>query len=253
LRAKNKMIKKVEYADALSPFHSTVFGCRILSTAAAYGLNEPFAQFWMQEGTDTALCLLDDTVILDAGEADYEELKDFIRMTGAARLLCDSSAAGKIGFPVTSVGQIMVYDNAAPVQTRSNFEMNPSLRNIHALLSACASETFTPPEFEPFYMDMSHRIRHDTAMAVGMRQADRLVSCAICSTQTKEKAVLSAVCVDPAFRRKGLGHGTLSAIISQLPGKKIFVMRAQNENEDFYRSFGFAECGKFSELKIQGV
>nr|WP_319489362.1 GNAT family N-acetyltransferase [uncultured Caproiciproducens sp.] len=245
------MIKKVEYADALSSFDSTVFGCRILSTASAYGLNEPFAQFWVQEGTHTALCKLDDTVILDAGETDYNELRDFIRMTGANRLLCDSAAAQKIEFQIAASGQIMVYESTAPVQTQSAFEINPSLRDMHALLSICATETFTPPEFEPFYMDMSHRIRHGTAMAVGMFQADKqLVSCAICSALTEEKAILSAVCVNPEYRRKGLGHETLSAMISQMPDKKFFVLRAQHENESFYRTFGFTACGEFSELIV---
>ncbi|MGX8711615.1 MAG: GNAT family N-acetyltransferase [bacterium] len=244
------MIKKVEYEEALSPFGSTAFGCQILSTAQAYGLNEPFAQFWVQEETGTLLCKLDDTVILDAGEADFEELADFIRMTGAERLLCASAAAGKIGFPATKRGQIMMYDNASPVQPRFLFETNPSLRDIHALLSACASESFTPPEFEPFYMDMSHRIRHDTAVTAGIRQGDRLVSCAICSTRTEQTAVLSAVCVDPEHRRRGLGHETLSALISQLPDRRIFILRAQDENEGFYRSYGFSECGEFSEMKI---
>ncbi|MBW7572694.1 GNAT family N-acetyltransferase [Caproiciproducens faecalis] len=244
------MIKKVEYEDALSSFGATAFGCQILSAAEAYGLNEPFAQFWVQEGTGTLLCKLDDALILDAGSPDFDELTDFIRMTGANRLLCSSAAAKQTGFPVTSTGQIMVYENAEPVQARFLFEKNPGLRDIYALLSACATESFTPPEFEPFYMDMSHRIRHDTAAAVGIRQGDTLVSCAVCSARTNETAVLSAVCVDPGQRCKGLGHETLSALISQLPGRRIFILRTQDENEDFYRSYGFTACGEFSEMKI---
>ncbi len=243
------MIKKAEYADELSFFSKTVFGCRIQSTAAAYGLNEPFSQFWTQE-EKAALCKLDDTIILDADGADFDELKDFIRMTGASRLLCDFSAAQKLGLPVINRGEIMVYHNHKPIQQPAAFELNPSLREIHALLDACATDTFIPPEFEPFYMDMSHRIRHSTAAAVGVRQGETLVSCAVCSAQTADKAVLSAVAVIPDHRRKGFGYATLSALLSQLPQENIYIFRAQNENADFYRGFGFSPCGEFAELTI---
>ena len=243
------MIKKTEYADVLAPFCKTVFGCRIQSTAAAYGVNEPFAQFWTQEDK-AALCKLDDVLILDADGADFDELKDFIAMTGASRLLCDLNVAQNLGLPVAAKGEVMLYRNDQPMKPPTIFEKNPSLREVHALLSACASNTFVPPEFEPFYMDMSHRIRHNTAEAVGVRQGETLVSCAICSAQTADSAVLSSVAVSPDYRRKGFGYTVLNALISELPQKNIYIFRAQNENAEFYRGFGFSPSGGFAELTI---
>lgn len=243
------MITKTEDLDTLLPFDNTAFGCRILSTAQAYGLNEPFAQFWTQEGK-AALCKLDDVLILDDNGADFEELKEFIAMTGANRLLCDLGAAKTLGLPAATQGQVMSYHPEFPVRPSTVFELNPSLREVHTLLTLCATDTFIPPEFESFYMDMSHRIRHNTAVAVGVRQGEALVACAICSAFTANSAVLSAVAVSPAHRRMGLGYGVLTALISQLPQKDIYIFREETENEEFYRAFGFAPCGEFAELTI---
>lgn len=243
------MIKKTEYIDMLNPFSSTVFGCRIQSTAAAYGMNEPFAQFWTQDDK-AAFCKLDEVLIMDANGADFDEIKDFITMTGASRMLCDLSAARNFDLPIDVRGEIMVYHQNKPMQAPGIFEINPSLREIHALLSECTSHTFVPPEFEPFYMDMSHRIRHNTAASVGVRQGETLVSCAICSAYTSDKAVLSAVAVSPDFRRKGFGYAALRGLISQLPQENIYIFRTHQENEEFYRKFGFTPCGEFAELNL---
>lgn len=244
------MIKLTEHMQSLLPFHKTVFGCRILATAQAYGLSEPFARFWMQDEDRAAICMLDDTVILDVGaHADYDELKEFIRMTGAQRLLCDAESAQKLGHPVVRRGKVMVYQGNSPSRL-GDFERNPGIRELYALISECATETFVPPEFESFYMDLSHRIRHDAAAAVGMRFQGELVSCAICSAKTQDAAVLSAVCVHPEHRRRGYGHGALSAMVYLMRGKKVYILRAEKENEAFYRSFGFADCGEFVESSI---
>ena len=246
------MIKKAEYFDKLSTFDNDVFGCRIISTAEAYGMNEPFAQFWIQDD-NTAILKLDDCAVLsikEQAEADFEELKDFIPMTGATRVLCGLNTSKKLGINVSDYGQIMEYNNSKELQKNLTFEINPSLRKVHELLTECESDTFTPPEFEPFYMDMSHRIRHGTAVSVGMCEDEELVSCALCSAFTQNNAILSAVAVHPKYRLKGLGHKTISELIAQLKQGKIYILREQNENKEFYESFGFVNCGEFAEMTV---
>ncbi len=250
LRAKNSMIKKTELIGELAPFGKTAFGCRIQSAAEAYGLNEPFAQFWTQ-GDKAALCKLDDAVVLDAaGDADFTEITDFIRMTGAAKLLCSAQTAEQIGFPAVCHGQIMAYRNTVKAEIPAGFELNPSLREVHALLCESATATFVPPEFEPFYMDLSHRIRHGAAVAAGIRQGETLVSCAVCIAKTADKAVISAVAVKPEQQRRGYGRAVLTALASRLQQSEIYIFRVQDENEDFYRAFGFLPCGEFAELSV---
>lgn len=244
------MIKKAEYKDALIGFGDSAFICRIRAAADAYGLSEPFAQFWVQD-ENAVICKLDDAVILEAGEnADLDEIFEFIRMTGAKRLLCAENIAKQAGLPAACRGEVMQYRNTMPPAFPNSAEINPGIREIYALLRACETPTFVPPEFEPFYLDLSHRIRHGAALAAGIRCGGELVSCAVCIAKTDSRAVVSAVAVKPEQQRKGFGSAALSALISQLKQENINIFRAENENEEFYRAFGFVSCGEFQELII---
>lgn len=244
------MIKKTELPEALLPFADSAFGCRIIATADAYGFHEPFAQIWVQDDK-AALCKLDDAMVLAANPgADFDEIHDFIRISGAQKLLCSGENGKHTGFQTERNGEIMGYLNIKTIPSPMGFELNPSLRELHALLCECETETFTVPEFEPFYLDLSHRIRHGTALAVSIRQNNVLIACAVCSAKTQNKAILSAVACKPEWRKQGFGRAALGALASNLNQRELYIFRAQGENEAFYRSFGFLSHGTFAEQTI---
>ncbi len=241
------MINKTELMENLTLFADSVFGCRILAAAHAYGFHEPFAQIWTQDDK-AALCKLDDSMVLAAREdADFQELHEFILMSGAQKLLCSAEAAEKISFSAAVSGEVMVYRQTRQTEPPAGLELNPSLREIHALLCKCKTETFIPPEFEGFYLDLSHRIRHEAALSVGIRRDGELLACAVCAAKEAGKAIISAVACTPEHRGEGLGKAAVSAVISQLEQPEIYVFHAQGENEAFYRACGFVPCGGFTE------
>jgi len=232
----------------------TPFSCKISSTANAYGTKLPFAQFWLQVSDDelpiAAISKLDDTLTLCTTErTDYQELKELIHILNVKFVLCDFSAAQAINLPIAQQGEIMIYRNQNCIPA-PDFEDCPSFEDVHNLLCACKTDSFTPPEFEPFYLDMSHRVRHGTTHVVGIRQQGTLVSCAMTVAQTETMAVISAVATRPAYQRQGFGRQAVLALISQLLQKELFIFRAQNENVAFYRSLGFEPYGEWAELHL---
>lgn len=240
------MIQQLKAFAELEPFKGDAFACRIRATAEAYGLDYPFARFWVQ-GEYAALCLLDDVLVLAVRpDAELEELDAFVQMTGARTVLCAEETARELPFSVSIAGEIMALDSIDTPEPAC--EWTPGLRDIHALLCDCESASFVPPEFEPFYLDLSHRIRHGTARTVGVYQTEQLAACAICSACTDEAAVLSAVAVHPDFRRRGLGAQAVRSLAASLHRPKTYIFRADGENEAFYRALGFAGCGRFAEL-----
>lgn len=231
------------------------FGCRILSTAAAYGTELPFAQFWLQFSDDNkpiaSISKLDSALTLcTSSSCDYKELKDFIGILDVKDILCNFQTAKVLNFQIERHGEIMVYYNT-PKTVRTDSEEPPRLKEVYELLCACRTETFIPPEFEPFYLDMSHRIRHGAASIAGVRRDGALVSCAMTSAQTQEAAVLSAVAAHPDFQKQGFGRLAVNTLISQLPQKLCFLFRAENENEAFYRSLHFESYGEWAELNLE--
>jgi len=243
------MIKLIESKNDITASEDNPFGCKIRSVEEAYGIEEAFARFWVQDG-GSLLAKLDDAAVLEDREADWEELAEFLRMLDVKTVSCSEKAAECLGLPVSLCGEIMLLRGPVKSACLPEAERNPGLREIYALLSAARSETFLPPEFEPFYMDMSYRTRHGAAMSVGVRSGETLVACAFCASMTEHAAVLSAVAVLPQYRHKGFGRSAVTALAEMLERERIYILRADGANEEFYRSMGFVPDGRWAQIRF---
>lgn len=227
------------------------FGCKILAAANAYGVSEPFAQFWRQDGGAALAAVDGEGVLLEgAAPADWEELRRLLGALGLRRICCPAEAAERSGLPVSRRGEIMALQMPPLVPDGVRLVENPGPREIHALLRQAESSSFPVPEFEPFYLDLSHRTRHGVALSYGVSAGKILAACAVCSAVTAEAAVVSAVACAPGFRRRGYGGASVAALARRLNGRKIFVFRAEGENQEFYRSLGFRRCGGWAEIAV---
>ena len=244
------MLKLLDSLQQLAVSGDTPFGCKIRSAAAAYGVEKRIAQFWSQEG-GTALAKLDDSAILEeGGQTDWEELAAFLPALDLQRFTCTESAARKMNLPVSSRGEIMLLHPAGDSEkAAADLETNPSLRDIYELLDRVRTDTFAPPEFEPFYMDLSYRIRRGNAFSVGIRREGRLIACALCSAMTERSAILSGVACAPELRRHGFSGSAVRGILSILKKQNVYIFRAEGENEEFYRKLGFQPYGSWAEMK----
>ena len=188
--------------DLLSLVHEeNIYACKIACLIESYELKYDFAEFWVQYVNEKPVTAISkfygDMTICSTDKTDFDELKEFLKVTG------------------------------------------------FYLLKSCKSDTFEVPEYEDFILDMSHKIRHDTALCVGVREGEKLVSTAMTVAQSKTCAVIGAVATDGNHRHSGYGSQCVNAICRLLNDRKIFIMRDERENEDFYRSMGFEDKGKF--------
>ena len=161
------MIRRIQDEKQLLPWEGDPLGVRACAAAASYGIDGHVCQFWLQN-EDTLLCRIDDSMVLCSGaRADWDELAGFLPLSGARVVLCRREEAERLGFPVRTSGWVMLgeagKDDGAPF---CEVEENPSLRELYALLTQCETESFHAPEFEAFYLDMSHRTRHGEALSV---------------------------------------------------------------------------------------
>ena len=224
------------------------FGCKILSAAEAYGLNEHIEQFWVQDG-GTVIAKIDNQAVLCEGQqTDVDELATFLRTLDLHELSGTAETAEHLGFPVSQRGEIMVlHMGGASAETNADVRMNPSPREVYGVLQQAESASFPVPEFEPFYMDLSFRTRHGAALTAGVYQGERLAACALCSAMTKSAAIISAVACVPGLRRHGYGRTAVTALTQKLNRKNMYLFRAEGENEEFYTSLGFQHYGEWAE------
>lgn len=249
-----RLVKAEEVPRLQSFCETTPFGCKIEGLRRAYGLALPFARFWMQkteQGEITAaVSSLDGIMVLDwRNQADGEELTEFLSAAGCRTLLCEEAAAKALYGQADRQGRILAFDKGGqeePCPYSGQLCSEVPARNLFSLLCECGE--LKQEQFEAFYLDVSHRVRHGAALTQGLEKEDRLIACAMASSITDHAAVLSAVAVHPQFRREGAGSAVVIQLLKRLASRKAFVFCGTEEAERFYASLSFASSGTWSEL-----
>ena len=239
------MIRFVEGAarrefDALCG--GSAFGCKLAAVANAYGFNRPFARFWV--GGGAAYCLLDGVLSMAGQPEDVEEAWSFIHMTGPEALFCPADFSA--GEEVISSTEGLVLAKQLPAGPEAGLPEPPRLEEVHRLLCGAGMAV----EFEPFYLDLSHRLRHGAALALGEYRDGALVGCAVVSAVTEASALLSAVVVEENFRRQGIGSALVERVERALPGRTLYLMRERDNNQAFYAGLGYVEAGRWAQLEL---
>ena len=226
----------IRLAEALEPLKilckDSPFGCQIISAAEAYGLEQPFAQFW----TDgyAVYSKLDGVMRICGTITDPEEVAAFICAVGAQQIVCDMKTAEALGVQAVDHGAILYKD----IETEARpFSEEVSIRMVYDVLHICDMVG----DFEPFYLDVSHRVRHKTAFCTALYNRDEM-SAASVTVYGADCALITAVGVRPEYRRLGLGSLLMRKTENCLSGR-VYLLRAENENERFYASLGYLPYG----------
>ena len=218
-----------------------IYACKIACLLESYGLQYDFAEFWIQYENDMPVTAISkfygDMTVYATDKTDFDELKEFFMITGFSSVLCEKEI-----FPDSYSGIVMekISENADV-----KAEVNPNLSEVYRLLESCKSDNFEVPSYKDFILDMSHKIRHETALCVGVREGEKLVATAMTVAQSETCAIIGAVATDKNYRKWGYGSQCVKALCHLLNGRKIFIMRDESENECFYKSMGFENKGKF--------
>ena len=130
--------------------------------------------------------------------------------------------------------------------------ITPDIKAAFDLIVSCEGEGFQPPEFDSFYVDVNHKLRHHTMRLCGIEDNGKLAALAMTVAESDTAAVLGAVACAPEYRRKRYGSAVVKHITNSLvaEGKRVYLHRAQNANVRFYQKLGFTECGQWREYHI---
>ena len=216
------------------------FGCQILSAAKAYGLDRVFAQFWTDE--TAAYGKLDGVMRICGTISDAEEAKAFLYAVGAEQVVCSAENAQILNLNIAERGVILTKQLAESTAVGAE-EVSP--RKVYDVLHACDMVG----DFEPFYLDLSHRLRHDCAVCTALNEADSMAAAAV-AVFGAECALITAVAVRPELQRKGLGKAVMRKLEEKLSGR-VYLLRAENENERFYASLGYMPCGTWCACVLE--
>lgn len=240
------MIEKIDNIKQLDSFiKDDIFFIRIMSLIKAYGCKYDFACFYRQlDENDMITAILSkldgDYTLCFNDTADTDELREFFTVMGYSTILCDKS------FEFTDT-----FDEGAVMSTDKRVEMSCPYCEIDRfpkLMELFNFVDYDTSDFEAWYVDISHRIRHGCANAYTLNINGEIVSSGIFSSIYNESAILSAVQTSSAFRNMGYGSALVSEMLSDIKGK-VFLMREMHLNEQFYIRLGFENIGKWRMYK----
>lgn len=225
----------------------SAFGCKMAAFVRSYGFDKGFACFWLEEKSDCAYCLMDGLLIVAGTPGGPEEARAFLRAVGPEAVIAPGGAAKALGLAPTVQGEVL--KKALPVGEAPPLgQQEAPIREIHGLLEACGMAG----EFEPFYLDLSLKLRRGTALALTEYRKKTLAGCAVVSAVSQYGAVLSALAVDQRLRGQGIGSGLLAAAERLLPGKTLYIFRGQEENEYFYRKHQYVHEDDWVYTELKG-
>lgn len=229
--------------EVLNRCKSSAFGCKIAGTAVSYGFDKKFACFWFDDKSSAIYCLVDNVMILDGKPSDVYETKEFLNMAGAKQLICSKETAEFLSLSSEKSGEILsktILDGGGFKQEEVN------IREVFSLLDECGMEL----DFEAFYLDLSHRLRHQTGAAATACWGDDFAGCALISAITENSAIISAVAVKEKFRRHGMGSKLIGTIENALKSGKLYIFKEFGENDAFYSSLGYTLDDIWVNIKL---
>ena len=221
------MIKRAVSAGELSALpEKGVEAQKIRSLLLAYGVKYDFCRLYTAENLFVAQ-LNGDFVICDCGNADIDELAEFLCFSGFVSVFC----AEKLGRELSE----KLHSEAIIVNLmRFSGEIGGEKPRIISPSEAYSViKTGFSFDFEPWYLDMSHRVRHGISRFYGLCGSALAVQYAI-----NGEALLSQVATLPEKRGKGSASRLLWAVCGELRDFAVYVL-CENELVPFYQKNGF--------------
>lgn len=226
------MIRRVQpcgEAEFLSAIpKSGVEAGKLRSLLFSYGTTYDFCRFYY---ADNALIgvLNGDYILCSDGNVNVGELSEFFMFNGFSEMFCSKETGEKLseisGF---SGHRILLMEFFGKGIETYGIESAPPLDEVYRIL-----KTGFNIEFEPWYLDMSHRTRHRVTEF-------RKLAGSVLAIQynLNGEALLSQIVSLPEQRGKHITSKLILSVCRELALSRVFLL-CENELKSFYEKLGF--------------
>lgn len=223
----------------------------IESRFLAYGGTAPFAPFYMDDN-NSVLSVLNGHAVLYAEELDVQEWACFLAMhpditTVSASLEIATALAAVLQQPLQTK-KVMQLQSPLSVAVTEAEEQMP--RQVYPLLSKVFDDTM--PAFEDWYVDVSHRLRHNNCTLVGVCWEGETVSTAMTVAQSADAVVIGAVATAEKARKRGYAAQCIGYLAEKHKEKTVMISPKNVYAEKLYEKMGFVvtdTIGQFTTKK----
>lgn len=227
------MIKRAIYPEELASLpQKGIEAQKIRALLLAYGTQYDFCRFFVSE--NFLLCETNGSfVVCEIGEADdISELADFFRFNGFSEVFCSEPLGARIskGLNCRLKKVNLMRFCGSPVRC-AEVECDPHLDEVFKILSSSFDISY-----EHWYVDISHRIRHNVAKA---RMLDG--SALIVQHDLNGEALLSQIATLPEQRGRGNASRLITSVCAELFPSEVYVI-CEDILLPFYGRSGFEKA-----------
>ena len=144
-------------SDTVPQTSDSYYGYKIKSYFKAYGSNYNFCRFYKCE--DAVIMIYNSTMVIDNSKVS-DEMISFIELINpmSIEIRCNDGITDLNGYN-QHIRELFKFNNANKQINNNELKINCCLDKIFAILK----EGFGIKEYDEWYVDISHRIRHNTA------------------------------------------------------------------------------------------
>lgn len=224
------MIKRALSSEELSDLpHKGIEAQKIRALLQSYGTKYDFCRFYVSE--DIIFCETDGSFVLcEIGQYDdISELADFFGFNGFSEIFCSENLGIKLSERLKcSYEKVNIMRFCGEAVNCAAVECEPQLDDVFKIISSSFNI-----DYEHWYVDMSHRVRHNVT------KARRLGGSAlIIQHDINGEALLSQIATLPEERGCGSASRLISSVCAELSPSDVYVV-CENMLLPFYRKAGF--------------
>lgn len=229
------MIKRAYSSEEVSSLpESGVEAQKIRALLTAYGTKYDFCRFFVSESV--ILCETDGGFVLCeyTDNHDVNELAEFLGFHGFSDIFCSET----LGEPLLkslrcSSKKVNLMRFCGKAVPNENIDTSPRLDEVYKILNSVFDI-----EYEPWYADMSHRIRHGVS---GARVLGG--SALIIQYNLNGEALLSQIATLPDLRGRGGASRLITGVCAELSESAVYVL-CEDKLLQFYGRIGFEKISE---------
>ncbi len=227
-----KLLDRAERLDFCGPLY-----VRIMSCLTAYGLTYSFARFYLQYIDKKATALIsvidDNATVVTSTDADIDEISAFLPAVGVKSVLSDKFL--KLACPVRL--KSFYKDFTETKRCDLGFDYKKAYKMLLCL--------YPDMDFDSWYVDLSHRVRHGCAVAAGTDSG------CMCAAKHLDETLITGIAVLPECRMRGEGKALVGAAASMSGAKRVWALCDDKQAQRFYLKCGFSENDPVYSYKME--
>lgn len=204
-----------------------------------YGIGSDFCEFYTAE--NAVICIFEKASALIAGTPEnYEETAIFL--SGIGRINAEIEVTEKLLPYLYDFENVPVDFQTAKImdEKSENLSDNCDLKMVYNIIVSGFGEF----DFDLWYTDTSHKIRHNLARCYVYKNASSVTA----SFFGDDTVFLSQVSTLKTERHKGYASRMLHEVTGLYKGKTVYLIAEENKRP-FYKSAGFVITGKAGRLR----